>query len=185
MARCKICREPFKKLNINHKTCPNVACAIELVRRDKEKKAKKETRERKVAIRSRADWLKLAQESFNAFIRKRDEHLPCICCGGWAEQKYGGSWDAGHYLSRGAYPELRFEEDNCHKQLKTCNGGSGRFAHKQKTVAQSYREGLILKIGLERVEWLEGPHNPKKWTIPELQEICALYKKKLKEVTHG
>jgi len=173
-AKCKICRTPYNKLNINHKTCSNIACAIELVRRDKEKKARKETRERKVAVRSRADWLKLAQGKFNTWVRKRDELFTCISC----DRHHTGQYHAGHYLSTGARPELRFDESNCHKQCSACNNHlSGNIA--------LYRINLIKKIGLERVEWLEGPHEPKKWTIPELQEIYALYKKKLKEVTHG
>jgi len=43
-----------------------------------------------------------------------------------------------------------------------------------------YRINLIKKIGIERVEWLEGPHPPAKWTIEELQGIISTYKQKLK-----
>jgi len=44
---------------------------------------------------------------------------------------------------------------------------------------------LIEKIGLERVEWLEGPHEPKKYTIDELKGIRDLYRRKLKELKNG
>jgi len=33
---------------------------------------------------------------------------------------------------------------------------------------------------MERVEWLEGPHEPKKYTIEDAKEIKKLYKQKLK-----
>lgn len=94
-------------------------------------------------------------------------------------------WDAGHFLTRGAYPELKFDEDNCHRQLKSCNAGSGKFAAKQKTVSESYRIRLIEKIGIERVERLEGPHPPRKWTIEDLQEIRETYKSKLRELVRA
>jgi len=33
----------------------------------------------------------------------------------------------------------------------------------------------VIKIGLERVEWLEGPHDPVKYTIEDLQEMLSKY----------
>ncbi|MFK5893248.1 MAG: recombination protein NinG, partial [Pseudomonadota bacterium] len=50
-----------------------------------------------------------------------------------------------------------------------------------------YRKRLIEKIGIKRVEWLEGYCPPKKWTIDELKDICAKYdnlcKKRLLEIS--
>lgn len=182
MPKCKICKSPTK-----FRAC-SIECAIALVEQDKAKRAakierlqKKSDREKLISIKPRSYWVAKAQQSFNAYIRKRDEQLPCICCGRYDDgQKYGGNWDAGHYLSVGAYPELRFEESNCHKQLKSCNSGSGKFSRKQKTVSQEYRERLIVKIGLDKVEWLEGPHPPKKYTIDDLKSIISEYREKLK-----
>lgn len=140
------------------------------------------------SFKTAKDYIKPAQDAFNAFIRARDEALglPCICCGKFPAPEdwtRGGIWDAGHFLGRGAYPELRFEETNCHRQLKTCNGGSAKYAKKGRTVSQGYRERLIKRIGLEKVEWLEGPHDPKKYTIDELKEIKRVYTEKAKEIT--
>ena len=45
-----------------------------------------------------------------------------------------------------------------------------------------YRINLINKIGVEKLEWLEGPHKPKKYTCTELKEIELLYKQKLKDL---
>ena len=42
-----------------------------------------------------------------------------------------------------------------------------------------YRQGLIDKYGEGVVLWLEGPHEPKKYTIEEIIEIKARYKAKL------
>lgn len=171
LTKCKICRTPFQKRNISHKTC-SPPCAIELMKQDKAKKARKEHREAKVRLRSKRDWLKLAQQACNAYVRKRDEGLPCISC----QRYHKGQVHAGHYLSTGARPELRFELDNINLQCSACNNHlSGNIV--------LYRINLIKKIGLDRVEWLEGPHEPKKYTVDQLQELCTLYKAKLKQLT--
>jgi hypothetical protein len=126
-----------------------------------------------------------AQKAFNAFIRARDDKLPCISCDKFilADMPYG-KYDCGHYKTVGGFPELRFEELNASKQCKSCNGGAGNFSKKDTSVSREYRENLIKKIGLDKVEWLEGPHEPKKYTCAELKEIELKYKKKLKELTN-
>ena len=189
--KCKSCRVEFTPSRPLQSAC-GVPCAIALTnagkekaRKDKEAKERAEHRVAKEKIKTRSQWIKEAQAEFNAFIRLRDKDLPCICCDSYGKDEdwlKGGKWDAGHFLGRGAYPELRFIEDNVHKQLKTCNGGSGNFAAKAKTVAQGYRERLILKIGIERVEFLEGPHEPKRYTIEELKAIKAHYRAKVREL---
>jgi len=91
----------------------------------------------------------------------------------------------GHYLSVGAHPELRFEPNNAHLQCTRCNGGAGKygnFNNKGETVAKNYRINLIKKIGQAKVDWLEGPHEAKNYTIDDIKEIKSLYKQKLKEL---
>ena len=81
--------------------------------------------------------------------------------------------NAGHYKSVGSTPALRFNEGNVHLQCEHCNSYlSGNIGE--------YRPRLIAKIGLEMVEFLEGPHEPKKYTIDELKELIATYKEKVK-----
>ena len=41
------------------------------------------------------------------------------------------------------------------------------------------------KIGVEKVEWLEGYHEPKKYTIEQIKDIRAKYQLKLKELKRG
>jgi hypothetical protein len=123
------------------------------------------------------------QVPFNAYIRTRDSDLPCVSCGVVnPEMTTGGQWDAGHFLSRGAYPELRFNEDNVAKQCKSCNAGSGRFAHKERTVSQKFEEELRRRIGDERVDALKCAHPLHKWDRDELIAIKALYVNKLREL---
>lgn len=174
-SKCKVCRGHFAKLSISHKAC-GPDCAIELTRREKEKKAARAARQQKVKARTRRDWLKLAQAEFNKYIRARDAGKPCICCGQpLAADAIGGGYDCGHYRSVGSAPHLRFDERNAHGQKKQCNRwGSGR--------AVDYRIGLIQRIGLAEVEALESNNTTQKWTIEELIEIRDHYRAKTKEL---
>ncbi len=150
-------------------------------RRKQEKQERAEIRKRKEAIKPRSKWLREAQAAFNAYIRERDNELPCISCGTRMNNDgltTGSRIDAGHYRSTGSSPELRFEPLNCHAQCVKCNrhlSGS----------AVDYRIGLINKIGAEKVEWLEGPHEPKRYTVEDLKQIKEKYKRKLKELKQG
>ena len=40
----------------------------------------------------------------------------------------------------------------------------------------------VKRIGKDRVEWLEGPHDPKKYTIEDAKDIKAVFKDKLKQL---
>jgi hypothetical protein len=135
-----------------------------------------ETRRRKEAIKTIPDYIKEAQVAFNAYIRARDAHQPCICCGRpLGDGDVGGAFDCGHYRSTGSAAHLRFDERNAHAQRKACNRwGAGR--------AVDYRIGLVARIGLEAVEALESDNTPRKWTREELIAIRDTYKAKLKEM---
>jgi hypothetical protein len=154
-------------------------CAVKQARKLQEAKHKRqqaefkrETKRRKDKLKSRAEWLKDAQAVFNKFIRLRDEKDACISCG----RHHQGQYHAGHYLTVGACPELRFNELNVHKQCAPCNNHlSGNLVN--------YRIRLIDKIGLDKVEWLEGQHDPLKITIPEIKDLIAEYKAKIKAIT--
>lgn len=162
--KCKVCLEEYDPFTTTQKAC-SPKCAIELVNRRKERAFKAETRRMRVKAKGRGKWLSEAQTAFNGYIRLRDKDEPCISCGTTANIQYC----AGHYLTRGSAPELRFDEDNVHKQCNQyCNMQlSGNLV--------KYRVNLINKIGLKRVEKLEGKHEPKKYTIEEIQEIKRHY----------
>jgi hypothetical protein len=136
-----------------------------------------EMKERVNSQGAKSKLMQRAQASFNAYIRARDEKQPCISCGTTKPVSGGytgaGGWDAGHYRSRGACPELKFEEDNCFKQCVACNrDNSGNVVN--------MRIGILKRIGQERLDWIEGPHDPKKYTADDLKEIDKKYKAKLK-----
>lgn len=165
---CRICKKPFFKRSGFQKVC-DIHCAIELVKQTRQKAEKKELRERKLKAKSRSQWLKEAQVEVNKYIRLRDGNLPCISC----QRFHTGQYHAGHYRTIGSQPALRFDELNIHKQCAPCNNHlSGNLIE--------YRINLIKKIGLDKVEWLEGKHEPKKYTIDEIIAIKALYKQKIR-----
>lgn len=178
--KCEICNTPFTPFLTTQKVC-GVSCAAEYARNARErieaheKKAdRKDTRERKLKLKSRSEWLKDAQVVFNKFIRMRDEKLGCCSCekSSW----WDGQWHASHYRSVGSSPELRFVELNVHKACSVCNNHlSGNLIN--------YRIKLIDKIGLQAVEWLEGKHEPKKYTIDDIKSIISLYKAKIKALS--
>lgn len=135
------------------------------------KRLRKEHRAAKERIKTRGDHAKSAQAEFNKFIRFRDADLPCISCG----RHHNGQYHAGHYRTVGGNPELRFEEYNCHKQCSVCNN------HKSGNIVE-YRINLVSRIGSDRLEWLEGLHDAKKYTIDQLKEIKLEYRAKWKEI---
>ena len=183
--KCKECGAYYIKKQSTQQVC-SMKCAIAYSKRKAEEKRKKlekadrleasrRMRERKEKLKSRSDWLKDLQRVFNEFIRLRDADLPCISCGRYHQ----GQYHAGHYRSVGACPELRFNEDNVHKQCSACN------SHLSGNILE-YRLGLIEKIGLERVEFLERKdHPPLKLSVEEIKELIKVYRAKVRELKRG
>lgn len=172
---CKGCKEKFPPTRPMQEACQPI-CAINIARAKAHKKAKAEKREirrdikvRKDKAKTLAQWLNEAQAVVNAYVRARDADKPCICC----DRHHQGQYHAGHWLSRGAHPELRFNLWNIHKQASYCNN------YKSGNV-QEYRIKLIEKIGQDKVDWLEGPHEPAKFTVDYAKRIKQIFKKKLK-----
>ena len=184
--KCQVCGHWFCPSNSLQLTCFTLKCAIEQGKRSAEKQRRRELRAAKQKLKPRGKVQAEAQTAFNAFIRCRDERRGCISCGETnPPARFGGAWDCGHYLTVGAYPELRFDELNAHRQCKRCNAGAGQFSQKSRTVQHNYRKSLIVRIGLARVERLEGPHKPKKYTLNELRAIKTKYQKKRLELKRG
>lgn len=153
-------------------------CALKIAekarvkREQAEKKIeRKAIREAKEKIKTRRDWMKEAQQAVNEYVRERDKDLPCISCG----RHHQGQWHAGHYLSRGAHPELALDPRNIMRQCAPCNTHlSGNQVN--------YRKGLMERHGADLVEWLEGHHEPKHYSIDDLKAIRDEYRAKTKEL---
>ena len=149
--------------------------------KDEQRKAKKrELKQRREKLKSRTDWLREAQQVFNAFIRERDKALPCVSCGKppSGNRNGGSTRDAGHYRTVGACSALRFDEHNVHAQCVECN------QHKSGNLIE-YRIGLRQRIGEAGVEALETTNPLRRWTIEEAKTIKAEYKAKLNALREG
>ena len=182
---CRICKDKFTPFQTTAIVCsPN--CAIVHINNQKLLARKKDTRERKEKLKTKAEHLKDAQTAFNAYIRERDKGNLCISCQkSEHELKIDNpiSMVCGHYLSVGSHPELRFSVFNASLQCTRCNGGAGKYGQfnsKAKTVTQDYRENLINKIGQKNIDWLEGPQQSQHWTVDDIKEIKQYYREQLK-----
>lgn len=175
--KCRVCRETYTPSKALQVVCsPSCALLHAKQKGEKERKAlakieRKAIREAKEKIKPRAAYMKETQSVFNAWVRARDADQPCISCG----RHHQGKYDAGHYRSVGSNPALRFEPLNCHRQCVPCN------QHKSGNAIE-YRIGLVARIGAEKVAWLEGLHEPKKYTIEDLQQITAHYRALLRDL---
>ena len=170
-SKCRKSFIPFTSLQV---VCPgSIECALGYAEEKRKKKYKKTTATMRRAFLAtdRKHQTNKAVTACHAYIMERDRQDPCISCG---TTKYSTRYSAGHYLTSGGHPELRFDEDNIHKQCWfNCNKNlSGNIVR--------YRPNLVKKIGLDRVERLEGPHESANRTIDDLIEIQNFYKKKLK-----
>lgn len=142
-----------------------------LRRKEKDEKKAHTKRKRELKDNDKSFQIKKTQQIFNAYIRLRDNAEYCISCG----RSHDGQYHAGHYRSVGSCPELRFNDKNCHKQCAPCNNHlSGNLVN--------YRVNLLAKFGVEFIDFLEGPHEPKRYTIQDLKELQVLYSGKIKEL---
>jgi hypothetical protein len=179
---CPICKADFQPTRPLQRV-DSPLCALEFNRRKDTAKRVKADRERlkgrKEALKTRSGWMKEVQHQYNRYIRARDEalNLPCISCGEFDATPINGCmWDCGHYLSVGSHPELRFNELNANRQHAECNRFTKKNnARNERTMQAQYRIGLIDRIGLPLVNWLEGPHKPLKLTIDELKVLKKYY----------
>lgn len=173
MPRCKLCKQKFVPKQFLQKHCfENDECIkaeIDLRSANKWKAEKKVLKEK---IKNLSDYEGEARRVFQKWIRERDKHLPCISC----NNSDTDQWDAGHLFKAELYSGLIFHEDNVHKQCKQCN-------HRLHGNEINYRIGLVKRIGIERVEWLEN-HKDRlriyKYTKDELIEIKNKYQKLIK-----
>ena len=168
---CKVCRERFvPTVSTLQATCTKVSCVLQHSKRVKAKQASAEIKRLREKAKTLSDYRRELQQVFNKFIRERDKDKPCISC----NRKLGAKFDAGHYLSIGSYPNLRFDEDNVHGQCVECN------QHKHGNLIE-YGERLLDRIGEEAFDELYlRRHQPLRLSIDEMKDMIKVYKQKIK-----
>jgi hypothetical protein len=169
--KCKYCRELFEPSVFLQKNCFDPNCVTEWINEVKQKNWQKKKAKLKLDLMTVQDYIKLAQQVFNKYIRLRDAGNLCISC-----QKKPLKENAGHFYNANNHWSVRFDERNVHLQCEHCNTFlSGNLIY--------YRENLLKKIGIEEFENLSAEAmKTRKFTIEELKEIIATYKKKCKEI---
>ena len=176
--KCKSCSETFKPFSSLAKVC-SMACSLDYVGMQKLSKQNKDyaIKKREFLVNDKQFQRSKAQKAFNEFIRLRDANLGCISCD--KPSDWGGQWHAGHYKTVGARPDLRFNEDNAHKQCSQCNnflsGNLGR-----------YRISLVAKIGEQIVSILDTDNGTqKKYTAIDYAAIHSKYSEKIKVIKNA
>lgn len=169
MKKCKNCKEGFEPIHFNQKFCFKDECRNVWIQSEKDKQWKKEKAKKKVELMTLQDYIKIAQQVFNKFIRERDKGSVCISC-----QKKPLKENAGHFYNANNHWSVRFDERNVHLQCEHCNTYlSGNLIY--------YRENLIKKIGLDEFEKLSvKAKETRKYSKEELKEIIEVYRNKLK-----
>jgi len=176
------CGEVFTPTRAMQGPC-GPACAMAFVAKAKAKSAAKAKSDELKADRAKLEAMKSmgklrgeVQTAFNLFIRLRDKDKPCICCGKpLGDPRYGGAYDAGHWLSRGSSPNLAFDERNVNAQRKGCNRPGG-------TTRAKFRAGMIARWGIAVVEALEADQAVRHHTKDELRAMRAEYRAKAKQL---
>lgn len=169
--KCKYCKSVFTPINSLQKNCFEPLCVSDWINEVKEKNWKNKKSKMKMDLMTIQDYVKLAQTVFNKYIRLRDAGNVCISC-----QKKPLKENAGHFYNANNHWSVRFDERNVHLQCEHCNTYlSGNLIY--------YRENLLKKIGITEFENLSAEAmKTRKFTIDELKEIIATYKKKIKEL---
>ena len=168
--KCKSCPAKFVPRTGMQIVC-SPQCAILWSRSKSEAVQRKKDKRRKHELKTKSQWLKEAQRAFNKFIHLRDWLDPCISCG----RHHKGQYHCGHFLSVASRGDLRFSEQNAHKQCSACNNFlSGNQLQ--------YRKRLIKKIGEKAVEELEYYGPALNLIVPDIEAIKKKYREKANEL---
>ena len=174
--KCKNCGNLFTPYTSLQKYCTESECIRVFVEETKAKEWKKKKAKKKEELMTVQDWIKIAQQTFNKYIRLRDKDKGCISCGKQLTSKF----DAGHFYNANNHWAVRFDERNVHGQCVNCN------QHKHGNLLE-YRVRLMFRLG-DGVEGLNQMYllemeakKTRKYSIDELKNIVILYKQKIKD----
>lgn len=171
LKRCSVCPKDFAPARPMQRVC-SPRCAAAEVR--KVKRAERTLdRSRKLALKTRADWMREAQAAVNRYVRARDAHLGCVSCD--KGPTWDGQWHASHFRSVGAASAVRFHLWNIHKSCSICNNWkSGNLSE--------YEPRLRARIGADRVDWLRTQTQLVAYDIEYLRRLKRVFGKKARRM---
>ena len=113
--------------------------------RQKQWRKKKEQYKRELGIKPKQSQEPL-QKAINKIARLLDKDKPCLARPFDKPTRY----EAGHIIPVGRYPSLRYHLWNIHKQ--------GNYSNRSQKDDGLMLEGLEIRYGKERREYVEGLH---------------------------
>jgi uncharacterized membrane protein len=78
--KCNYCKISFEPIAFLQKNCFEPDCVMDWIQETKEKNWKRKKAKLKADLMTVQDYIKLAQQVFNKFIRLRDAGENCISC---------------------------------------------------------------------------------------------------------
>jgi hypothetical protein len=145
------------------------------------KKEKFEFRQKKEAIKSKSYFEKQLEKEVNKIVRLTDFSKGCISCEHGHIEPFTRKADAGHYISVGSNPTLRFNFDNIHKQCSICNTHlSANITGYQNGITKRYGEEYLVYIKLLPVQY-----KLINLSISELKEATIAAKNIVKQIENG
>ena len=173
------CKVKFTPVN-DSQVVDSYKCGLEYSKYLRKRKEKKEGVQRRMKIKvmkrenmNLSAHKKELETVFNAYIRERDKHEPCISCGSTGNFRR----TAGHYFPT-THGSVRFNEDNVHVQCWfNCN------KNKAGNLSE-YLPRLIQKIGQKSFDKMQRIKNQVTWkpSIPEVILLKEVYKEKLRKL---
>ena len=174
--RCLYCKDYFDMTEMDKIPAGWFCChehiaqyAADRQRKQAEKTRKRAQVERKKSksikrkeLMTRSQWYAKLQTLVNQYVRWRDRYEGCCTCG---ERREDIKYDAGHFHTISARPDIRFELSQIHKQCSVkCNQyGSG--------MRREYEKFLISKYGHDHVSQLEKVREPLKKQFPTWHDV--------------
>lgn len=186
--KCKKCNQDFKPFSTLENTC-SPKCKRELAENRAQKREESVRRKREISkvsiIRDdieheeRKVIIVAAQRVTNRLVKLRDWGKPCISCG----KPHKADFEAGHFHSVGAHPELRLIMKNIHGQCSECN-------HEFNTeLKDKYACQIVKRYGLDYWEELDTmryqsirlSNDEIKTIIKERKSECDMLENQIKE----
>lgn len=117
------------------------------------------------------------------WFKERGREPECISCG---KPLGGDQWCCGHFKTRGAHPELRYDPLNTFLQHNhRCNMNLSGDIEGTKTT-RGYKSGLIERFGEidghSIINYCECKRPARKWTWQELEEMRKSFNKRIREL---
>ncbi len=177
--KCRICKKKIDKgddyvrANLSYVCAGD--CADEFIQKHIEKSRNKK-RIKQNKRRTKMSPLMQTQKVFNRYIRVRDAvpNGKCISC---PRLIICGSptCHAGHFYSRGARSDLRFNENNVFGQCQNCNN------YGDAETAVKFKEAVIEKIGQKEFDKL-SVSTQQDYSEKALKKLRIHFNKKIKKL---